>query len=146
MPQDFQTEKKISNIEKDIVLSHSYISKRTDGIIEIYYTGITYDIHHFEEIDANLKQLFTTEKLLILNYTSPKTSSTSKAKNYLAQPARAEFIKAGVIIVHSLAQKLLVHFYLHINKPKVITTYFDIEQKAQAEDWLLSFKSEQNHF
>lgn len=144
MQQDFQKKKKTPIIEKEIVLSHSYILKRTDGIIEIYYTDITYDINHCEEIDSSLKLLYTGKKLLILNYTSPKTSATSKARNYLAQHSRAEFIRAGAIIVHSLAQKLLVHFYIYINKPKVITNYFTEDEMPQAENWLLSFKADQN--
>lgn len=140
MRQDFRKEKKQPDIDKEVVLSHSYILKRIDGIVEIYYTGMKYDLHHFEEIDFNLKKLYSGEKLFVLNYTSPSTSTTAKARKYLAQQARSEFIKAEAIITHSLSQRLLVHFYLYINKPKIITNYFTDNEKIQAEKWLLSMK------
>lgn len=129
------------NIEYEILLGHTTIYKRSDGIIEIRCANdFTYDVEHIQENHQFLEELAAGEKLLVLNISEKYTSITSEARDYISKGYHCGFIKAEAFLIHSLAQRILANFFVKITKPKVPATYYDYKDKEKAEIWLDSFK------
>lgn len=139
---DFASYSIPKNIESQVDFGHSLLLKRIDGIIEIYYSGIKYDVEHLIEIDKHLRSYSSNNKLLVLNHTSPNTSITSAGRDYLAKDNRTDFIKAYAVFIQSISQKILAHFFLHINKPKFATCFFSPKEIEAAEKWLKQFENQ----
>lgn len=129
------------NIQYEILLGHSSIYKREDGIIEIRCANdFTYDIADIKENHHFLEELAEGQKLLILNISEKYTSITSEARDYISKGHHEGFIKAEAFLIHSLAQRILANFFIKITKPKIPAAYYDYKDKEKAEAWLNSFR------
>lgn len=130
-----------ANIEYEILLGHSTIYKRSDGIIEIRCANdFTYDVDDIKENHHFLEELAEGKKLLILNISEKYTSITSEARDYVSKGPHEGFIRAEAFLIHSLAQRLLANFFIKMTKPRVPATFFDYKDKEKAEAWLNSFR------
>ena len=128
------------NIDFEILLGHSTIYKRSDGIIEIRCANdFTYDVEHIKENHHFIEELTEGKKALILNISEKYTSITSEARDYISKGHHENFIKAEAFLIHSLAQRILANFFIKMTKPKVPANYFDYKDKEKAEAWLTSF-------
>lgn len=129
------------NVDVEFKLEHSLILKRSDGIVEIRCADdFTYDLAHIIENHSYLKQLASTEKVLVLNFVEKFTSVTDEARNYVSEGPHKDFIAAEAFLIHSLPQRLLANFFMRISKPIVPAAFFAYHDKASAEKWLLKHR------
>lgn len=125
------------NIEVEVVLEHSHLLKRTDGIVEIRCANdFTYDVEDVKENHSFLKEFAVTEKVLVLSFAEDFTSITNEARNYIAKGYHKDFIAAEAFLIHSLPQRLLANFFVKLNNPTVPAAYFAYSYKDLAEKWL----------
>lgn len=61
-------------------------------------------------------------------------SITNEARKYFAEKTASQQFRAVAIITNSLAQRLIVNFYININRPNVPTKMFSNE--TDALEWL----------
>ncbi len=121
-----------------IVLSHSTIILRDDGILELY----TSDEHEYT-IDCtkeNVKafgELSGGKKVPVLIIGGAFTSVTPEAREFMASEESLEYSKAEAFLVNTLAQKILIQFYIKFNRPLVPTRIFT--EKEKAIEWLKTF-------
>lgn len=128
------------NIIDKIQLSHSLLMKRADGIIEIRCgEDITYDVKEIEENHEAIKKLAQGKKVRVISIAAKYTMITTEARQYVAKGYHKDFICAEALLIHSLAQRMLVQFYLRLFKPIVPGKFFAINDKDAAEKWLSGF-------
>lgn len=130
------------NIEVEIILEHSHIIKRSDGIVEIRCAeDFTYELSHILENHDCLKKLAVTEKVLVLNFAGRYTSVSNDARAYVAKGNHKSFIAAEAFLIHGLAQRILANFFMKISKPIVPAAFFNYKDKAAAEKWLFEHRT-----
>jgi hypothetical protein len=124
--------------KKEIKLPHAVIRLRTDLIIEITSADdFEYDVDAIKQNHEAIKQLKETPKALILNLAGKFTTVTTEVRDFVATAPHQSFIAAEAFVIQSLAQKILVQFYLKMNKPKVPANFFNSATKAV--EWLKNF-------
>lgn len=129
------------NIEIEIILEHSHILKRSDGIVEIRCADdFTYELSHILENHDCIKKFAITEKVLVLNFAGHYTSVSNEARNYVARGEHKSFIAAEAFLIHGLPQRLLANFFISINKPVVSAAFFNYKDKSLAEKWLFEHR------
>jgi len=121
-----------------IVLSHSTIVLRDDGILELY----TDDDHEYTitSTKENVKafgELTQGRKVPVLIIGGAFTSVTAEARKFMATEESLLYSKAEAFLVKSLPQKMLINFYVKFNKPLIPTQTFTVKEKAI--DWLKTF-------
>ncbi|MGB0888134.1 MAG: hypothetical protein ACPGSL_08440 [Vicingaceae bacterium] len=122
-----------------IKLNHSEIELKEDNIVEV----ITFDkvnlcVKKCLEIHDAYDQMLEKDKKYRILYLPGKYVDWEKeARECCATEEATKHSLAEAIVVHSLAQRLLVNFYLKINKPLVPTKLF--RNKVSAKKWLMSF-------
>lgn len=121
-----------------IDLTHSLIILRDDGIIELN----TNDDHTYtiEDVKENVKafgELTGNKKAPVLIIGGSFSSVTNETREFMATEESLKYSKAEAFLITSLAQKILVNFYIKFNKPLVPTRVFN--DKIEAEKWLKSF-------
>lgn len=128
------------NIIDQIKLDHSLIFKRKDGIIEIRCgEDITYDVNEIKENHEAIQKLADGKKVKVLSISAKYTMITNEARQYIAKGPHKDFICAEALLIYSLAQRMLVQFYIRLFKPVVPGKYFGINDKDAAEKWLNEF-------
>jgi hypothetical protein len=116
-------------------LGHSQLTLRDDGIIIL--RSVDEHSYTIEDVKQNwnaIKELSPGRKAYILNIAGNYTGVEPGVREFVSKGEHAEFIAAECFVIRSLAQRLLVNFYLAINKPVVATAFFTDE--AKAEKWL----------
>lgn len=123
---------------RKILLNHSTIILRADGILELY----THDDHEYtiacvkENVSA-FGELTGKQKVPVLIIGGAFTSVTKEAREFMASNESLIYSKAEAFLVKSLSQKMLVNFYIKFNKPLVPTQSFTVKEKAI--EWLTTF-------
>lgn len=110
----------------------------TYGIVEIYMHPTTFEVNKEQLMlltDA-LGEIAGTTKMPIYIQAADFMGLSKEAGVYSALPESNRFTKASAVLIESLAAKLLLNFYLQINKPPVPTKGFNT--KEAAFKWLLS--------
>jgi hypothetical protein len=135
---------KTSNTKKYISIREVpdvFIAKlNSQGIIEVDLSNKS------DEIDKQalvllieiVKELGNGKKMPVYIKANDFLGITSEARNFAALPESGEFTIANAVLISSLANKMLLNFFLKINKPIVPTKGFTSEEDAF--EWLLSFK------
>lgn len=111
-----------------------------NGILEIYMHPITFEVDKEQLMlltDA-LGEIAGSNKIPIYIIASDFMGISKEAGIYSALPESNRFTLATAVLIESLAAKLLLNFYLQINKPPVPTKGFN--NKESAFNWLLSLK------
>lgn len=125
-------------ILKEIVLEHTHLKLRSDGIVQITYPD------HF---DFTLKDSIESVNAIgeitggvphpILKIPGKYTSVDHDTRDHVAKGDGARFSIAEAFIIHSVAHKMIANFYIKFHKPQRPTRFFsDIES---AEKWLKTF-------
>lgn len=125
-------------IVKEIVLPHTHLILRSDGIVQISYPD------HF---DFTLKDSIESVNAIgeitngvphpILKIPGKYTSVDNDTREHVAKGDGARFSIAEAFIIKSLAHKMIASFYIKFNKPQKPTNFFSDIQSA--EKWLKTF-------
>lgn len=126
------------NIKSEIRLTHSRIVMRNDGILELH----TNDNHEYEinDVKENVEatgKLTGSKKVPVLVVGGAFTSVSKEARAFMASEESLKYSMCEAFLLNSLAQKLLINFYISIHKPLVPTVVFT--DKTKAIEWLKGF-------
>ena len=127
---------------KNIKFDYADVQLLDNGIIKIdMLDGFTIDLEESVQINIAQGELLkgVKEPGLTLMIADSTTQFTNDARGFSASKEGLRFSTAEALVVKTLAQRLVVNFYLKINKPSVPSKAFDTEESAI--EWLLSFKS-----
>jgi hypothetical protein len=128
----------MSEIVSEIKLSHSLIRLRADGILELHTSDEhVYEIEDVKENVAAFGKLTENKKVPVMIIGGSFTSLSNEAREYMASEESLKYSLCEAFILTSLPQKLLINFYIKINKPLVPTMVFSNNYKAV--NWLRSF-------
>jgi hypothetical protein len=120
-----------------IELDFATISKLENSIIKIDMSSSSIiDLYECEKITEAIGNLTDKKRALILMIAGNTTNYTSEARAFSASEAGSIYTIADAMIVKNLAQKIMVSFYLKINKPIRPSKAFNSE--SDAINWLLS--------
>ena len=129
-------------ILKNIKFDYADIQLLDLGIIKVdMLDGFTIDLEESVQINIAEGELLNgvPSSGLVLMVADSTTQFTNDARSFSASKEGLRFSLAEALVVKTLAQRLVVNFYLKINKPSVPSKAFDSEESAI--EWLLSFKS-----
>jgi hypothetical protein len=120
---------------KKIELKHSIIILRDDGIIELH----TNENHEYaiDDVIENVETfglLTNGEKAPVLIIGGAFTSVSKEARGFMATHESLKYSLKEAFLLNSLAQKLLINFYIKFDKPLIPTKVFN--QKQEAINWL----------
>ncbi len=121
-----------------IDLTHSVIVLRDDGIIELYAND--HHVYVIEDVKENVKafgELTGNEKVPVLIIGGSFSSLDDQTREFMATEESLKYSKAEAFLITSLAQKILINFYIKFNKPLVPTRVFT--DKEAAIEWLMRF-------
>ena len=122
-----------------IDLTHSVIVLRDDGIIELYAND--HHVYTIEDVKENVKafgELTGNEKVPVLIIGGSFSSLDDQTREFMATEESLKYSKAEAFLITSLAQKILINFYIKFNKPLVPTRVFT--DKEEAIEWLMQYK------
>ncbi len=122
-----------------IDLTHSVIVLRDDGIIELYAND--HHVYIIEDVKENVKafgELTGNEKVPVLIIGGSFSSLDDQTREFMATEESLKYSKAEAFLITSLAQKILINFYIKFNKPLVSTRVFT--DKEEAIKWLMQYK------
>lgn len=116
------------------------IYKRNDGIIQIVlFDRVDIDIEQSREMFNIIKTYSKKPKdLLVLVVAGKYTTTTKEVREFSATDEASSITFAEAIILHSLAQKMIINFILNFHKPKRHMKMFTNENDAV--EWLYSMK------
>ncbi|MBL7910557.1 MAG: hypothetical protein JNJ41_05855 [Bacteroidia bacterium] len=112
---------------------------RSDEIIKIEFKEIDeLKLVHVIDISNAIRLLVPVKRCLILISLSNYINPTAEVREFWAAKERNEISQAEAILIDNLPMKLVVNFYLNINKPQRPTKVF--KNEADAIDWLKNIK------
>ncbi len=132
-------EKSKINILDQVVLPHSLIELRSDGIVQLTtIENFTFTIKEtIEGIDA-IGKLSGGQPVCVLKIAGLGSTVDTDSRHYIANERGARYSIAEAIVIQSFAQKIIGNFYLKVEKPQKPTRLFT--DTASAVEWLYSFK------
>jgi hypothetical protein len=113
-----------------IDLTHSVIVLRDDGIIELYAND--HHVYIIEDVKENVKafgELTGNEKVPVLIIGGSFSSLDDQTREFMATEESLKYSKAEAFLITSLAQKILINFYIKFNKPLVPHVCLPIRKK-----------------
>lgn len=123
---------------QQIYLQHSLIIYREDGILELQANDDhVYGIEDVKENVTAFGQLTGNKKVPVLIIGGSFSSLAPETRNFMASEESLKYSKAEAFLITSLAQKLLINFYIKFDKPLVPTRVFT--KKEEAINWLKTF-------
>jgi len=122
-------------IEKVVTRTAEIFSDENDIIHIIILEGARIDYYDALDNSLVIRSLSENKKILKLIDARCKWSIDKKAKQFIAKKEIAEKTIARAILVNTLVKKILLSFYLVLNKSKVpVKTFTDYNA---AYNWLL---------
>jgi len=123
-----------------VVLPHSTIAMRIDGIVELntkedFYYTIKETI---EGIDA-IGKLSGGRLVPVLKIAGKGSSVDAESRKYIASGVGSRFSIAEAILIKTFAHKLIGNFYLKVERPLKPTKLFN--DLDIAVKWLLCFEN-----
>jgi len=114
-----------------ITLKHSTIILREDGILELH----THDDHVYEVSDVieNVEafgKLSNYKGAPVIIIGGSFTSASSEARKFMATAESLKYSKCEAFILSSLPQRIIINFYIRIDKPLVPTKVFKTKEEA----------------
>ena len=102
--------------------------------------GIEFDETALVELFNASNQLAEFKKRHVIVDTRKSFNSSPGVRNLYATDKFIKYRYSDAFIVNSLSMRLLVNFYISVNKPKIPTKIFNDEVKAF--EWINSIKKE----
>jgi hypothetical protein len=131
-----QEKSKINILEK-IVLSHSVIELRSDGIVQfIANDNIAFTIKETMEAVEAIGKLSAGKEVCVLKIAGVGTSVDTDSRHYIAHGRGARYSIAEAIVIQSKFQKIIGNFYITVEKPQKTTRLFI--DRTSAIEWLYS--------
>ena len=128
----------LSEITSEIKLKHSRIALRHDGIVELHTSNNhEYEIQDVKENVAAIGQLSGGKKVQVLIVGGAFTSVSKEARVFMASEGSLQYSLCEAFLLNSLPQRMLINFYIRVNKPLAPTRAFS--SKSEALDWLKRF-------
>ncbi len=125
--------------DNTVVLNHSTILLREDGIVEVkFINNSIIDVKACEELLAVYDQILENKKYPILHLTGEFVTFTKKARSFSASDRGLQYSKVEAYVFTSLAYKIVANFYIKFNKPRVSTRFF--KSKEEALTWLKNYQ------
>lgn len=120
---------------KSIDLSHSRVMLREDGILELHTNNEhVYSIEDTKENVESFGRLTGGKKAPVLIIGGSFTSISKETRIFMASEESLKYSAAEAFLLKSLAQKILINFYIRVDKPLVPTRVFTDKEKAI--EWL----------
>lgn len=123
-----------------ILLAHSIIQLREDGIIQIDASDQVYHVFEIKEIHEAIAKISGNKRALLLLIASDFTSIDTEARKYLSTPEAGLYTIAEAYVIKSLAQRLIMNFLIRVNGTPVPVQFFT--EANTATSWLFSFASD----
>jgi hypothetical protein len=121
-----------------IDLKHSLIKWREDGIIELHSNeNHVYSIDDVKENVEAFGKLSDFKKVPVLIIGGSFSTLAPETRKFMASEESLVYSKAEAFLLRSLAQKILINFYIKFDKPLVPTKVFTKEEEAIK--WLKGF-------
>jgi hypothetical protein len=128
----------LSEITSEIKLKHSRIALRQDGIVELHTSNNhEYEIQDVKENVAAIGQLSVGKKVPVLIVGGAFTSVSKEARVFMASEESLQYSLCEAFLLNSLPQRMLINFYIRVNKPLAPPRAFS--SKSEALDWLKRF-------
>lgn len=124
-----------------IILGHSEIFLRSDYIIQVNASDHTYSAADIKSIHEAVHKISDSKKAFLLLIASDYTSVDTEARKYLSTPEAGLYSIAEAYVIKSLAQRLLMNFFINVQGTPVPVKFFT-EMEA-AEKWLKKFQQDQ---
>ena len=111
---------------------------RKDGVVEVRIADEhVCTVEQAKEAARIFATLGEGQPVPVLRIFGRHTSMEEGVREFMASEAFQKYILADAIVIHSLAQRILINFYLKTNRPRKPTRVFT--NQAEAEDWLRTF-------
>lgn len=124
---------------RKIVLNHSEIFLRSDGIVQInVFNNTDFEAKECAEVTGAYDQLLEPKKYPLLHIVGEYVAFSKSAREYSASDEGLKYSKAEAYVITSLSHKILANFYLKINQPSVPTKFFGTEKEAV--EWLGNYR------
>lgn len=123
---------------KHIILNHSTVLLREDGIIEVKFKDdILLNIEDCKELVSHYGHFSPQKKRPILHLIGKYMNVTKEAREFSASEEGLKYSLAEAFVFNSLPHRIIANFYLNVNKPAAPTKFF--KTKQEAEVWLKTF-------
>lgn len=122
----------------EIILSHTHLRLRSDGILQINYpddASFTV-VESIESVNA-IGEITKGIPHPLLKVPGKYTTVDKGTRDHVAKGDGARFSIAEAFIITSLAHKLIANFYIKFEKPQKPTAFF--QDIPDAEKWLRTF-------
>ncbi len=117
----------------------SEVFVRDDGILQINIApNKDFIISDYEELMSAAKEIGNGEKFLNLIVVGDSTLVDNETRIVSCSEEGSQYKKADAFVIQSLAQALIMNFYIKFNKPFVPTHFFKKEEDAL--EWLQQFR------
>ncbi|MES2761641.1 MAG: hypothetical protein V4677_05520 [Bacteroidota bacterium] len=121
-----------------INFDYAHVQLLNNGIVKIeMLEDQIIDLQEAVQLNIAQGELLEGKPGLVLMVADSSTQFTSDARDFSASSEGLRFSIAEAILVKNLAQRIVVSFYLKINKPAKPSKAFNTEEEAIK--WLLSF-------
>lgn len=126
------------SILNEIILPHSHLKLRSDGIVMIQYPDhFSFTLKEsIESVDA-IGEITKGIPHPILKLPGKYTTVGKETREHVAKGNGARFSIAEAFVLRSLAHKLVGNFYLSVERPQKPTRFFN--DVPSAETWLSTF-------
>ncbi len=133
------------NIIKEITTSTVTMRLLDMGMIHYsYLNNVDIDVDLQMENHKALVELAGTEKLPLLVDAAELINFTAEARAKVKELEPISPILVRAFVTKSIGHKLLINFFLKVNKPYVQNKVFSNYEEAAS--WLMQFKSVQNQY
>ena len=109
-----------------------------NGILEVIWDEVLGQIEteHVKLLGQMIGKIGEGKRMRVYISVSESISISIDALNYAASKESQKYTLANAVLVDSLAKRLVVNYFLRVNKPVAITKTFNTRQEAF--EWLLS--------
>lgn len=115
------------------------VTLNKDNIIEVEFSQYLTEVTkaHLMHLSREVERLGNGKKMPVYIHTKHHLTITSEGRNYTTTPEGSRFALANAVLVDSFAKRILLNFYMEMNKPKIPLKSFS--NKAAALEWLKTF-------
>lgn len=126
----------------EIRLKHASLCMREDNIVQLNGRDHTYSVDDILEINKAIGELTEERRTLLLVIASQYSIVDNEARKFMSKPEAAPYSIAEAYVIKSLAQRLLINFFIRVSGTPVPTSFFT--DVPSAVKWLKGFQKAMN--